>query len=252
MSEAVPAFGRTARHRTKQELAYHALRDAIMRCELLPGRRLVIDELARQLRVSAIPVREALQLLQSEGLVTNVPHMGATVSAISQQSIDEVFTLMEGLESVATRRAAERLTPEGTSELEQVVAAMDEALAISRYDEWADLNTQFHLAISRLAGMPMLLEMTERVLAHWDRVRRFYFSGVLVHRVELAQDEHRKLLRLIREKDLPALEQLVRQHNQGALRAYADFLQGRPECRDPDPSPLHAAARHASARVRPA
>ena len=174
-----------------------------MRCELPPGRRLVIDELARQLQVSSIPVREALQLLQSEGLVTNVPHMGATVSPISQQSIDEVFTLMEGLETVATRRAAERLTPEDGAELEQVVAAMDEALAAGRHDEWADLNTRFHLAISRMAGMPMLLEMTDRVLARWDRVRRFYFNGVLVHRVELAQEEHRKLLRLIREQGPP-------------------------------------------------
>jgi DNA-binding GntR family transcriptional regulator len=227
--EVVPSFGRAARYRTKQELAYHALRDAIMRCELPPGRRLVIDDLARQLQVSSIPVREALQQLQSEGLVTNVPHMGATVSAISRESIDEVFTLMEGLETVATRRAAQRLTPEGAAELESLVAAMDEAARAARHDEWADLNTRFHLGISRLAGMPMLLEMTQRVLARWDRVRRFYFSGVLVHRLELAQKEHRQLLRLIRERDLAGLEQLVREHNQGALRAYEDFLQGRPE-----------------------
>jgi DNA-binding GntR family transcriptional regulator len=155
--------------------------------------------------------------------------MGATVSAISRESIDEVFTLMEGLETVATRRAAQRLTPEGAAELESLVAAMDEAARAARHDEWADLNTRFHLGISRLAGMPMLLEMTQRVLARWDRVRRFYFSGVLVHRLELAQKEHRQLLRLIRERDLAGLEQLVREHNQGALRAYEDFLQGRPE-----------------------
>ena len=73
------------RHRTKQEFVYETLREAIMRCELGPGRRLVIDELARQLEVSAIPVREALQLLQSEGLVTNVPHVGATVSPVSRE-----------------------------------------------------------------------------------------------------------------------------------------------------------------------
>ena len=66
----------------------------------------------------------------------------------------------------------------------------------------------------------MLHEMTERVLARWDRVRRYYFNGVLVHRVEQAQDEHRSLLRAMRDKDLPALEQTVKQHNQGALLAY--------------------------------
>src|ERR671934_2934329 len=100
MSTAMP-------YRTKRELVYHSLRDAIMRCDLAPGHRLLIDELARRLDVSAIPVREALQLLQSEGLVTNVPHVGATVSPISRQSIDEVFLIMESLEMVATRVAAE-------------------------------------------------------------------------------------------------------------------------------------------------
>jgi DNA-binding GntR family transcriptional regulator len=132
---------------------------------------------------------------------------------------------MEGLETVATRRAAERLTPEGEAEVTQLVEAMDEALAAGRHHDWADLNTRFHLAICRLAGMPMLLEMMERALSRWDRVRRFYFKGVLVHRVDLAQDEHRGLLQAMRDKDLPKLEAMVKQHNRGALLAYEDFLR---------------------------
>jgi DNA-binding GntR family transcriptional regulator len=221
-ASVVPAL---PRHRTKRELVYHTLRDAIMRCELAPGRRLLIDDLARQLEVSAIPVREALQLLQSEGLVDNVPHVGATVSPISRQSIDEVFAVMEGLEVVAARAAAERLGPAEVVELEQIVAGMDRAQASSRHAEWADLNSRFHLAISRMSAMPMLHEMTERVLARWDRVRRFYFNGVLVHRVELAQREHRALLAAMRSGDLVALERTVKEHNRGALQAYAEFIR---------------------------
>jgi DNA-binding GntR family transcriptional regulator len=213
------------RHRTKRELVYQTLRDAIMRCELAPGRRLLIDDLARQLDVSAIPVREALQLLQSEGLVDNVPHVGATVSAISRQSIDEVFAVMEGLELVAARSAAQRMTPADAAALEQLVAGMDRAQAAARHAEWADLNSRFHLAISRLSAMPMLHEMTERVLAHWDRVRRFYFNGVLVHRVEQAQREHRALLSAMRSGDVAALEQTVRDHNRGAHAAYAEYIK---------------------------
>ena len=57
------------RHRTKQEFAYQTLKDAILRCELRPDERLLIDDLARRLQVSPIPVREAIQMLQSEGLV---------------------------------------------------------------------------------------------------------------------------------------------------------------------------------------
>jgi DNA-binding GntR family transcriptional regulator len=147
------------------------------------------------------------------------------VSAISRESIDEVFTVLEGLEIVASRAAALRLTSGDVRELEAITSAMDEAVRESRNEGWADLNSQFHLSISRLSAMPMLLEMTERVLARWDRVRRFYFNGVLVHRIQQAQDEHRNLLRAMKARDLAALEQTVRQHNQGALLAYADYLQ---------------------------
>jgi DNA-binding GntR family transcriptional regulator len=222
-------LGSPVRHRTKQALVYHHLRDAIMRCELPPGRRLVIDELARQLEVSAIPVREALQLLQRDGLVQNVPHMGATVSPISREAVDEVFTVMEGLEIVATRTAAQRLGVEDDARLQAVVSEMDEALRAERHHEWADLNTRFHLGISQVAAMPMLYEMTERALARWDRLRRYYFKGVLVHRVELAQEEHRELLDRMRARDLPGLEAMVRQHNQGARLAYAEYQRDHPE-----------------------
>jgi DNA-binding GntR family transcriptional regulator len=215
----------TMRYRTKQELVYQTLRNAIMRCDLRPGQRLVIDDLARQLEVSAIPVREALHLLQSEGLVTSIPHVGATVSLISRESIDEVFAVLEGLEIVATRSATLRLTSVDATTLEEITVAMDEAWRESRNEEWADLNSRFHLTISRMSAMPMLQEMTERVLDHWGRVRRFYFSGVLVRRIEQAQEEHRALLRAMKAKDLVAVERTVKQHNQGALLAYAEYLQ---------------------------
>ncbi len=219
------AIPKHARHRTKQEFVYHTLRNAIMKCELSPGERLVIDDLARRLEVSAIPVREALQLLQSEGLVVNVPHVGATVGPISRESIHEVFTVMESLEAVATRAAALRATPADLDALGETVAAMDKALAGDRYELWADLNTRFHLGISALSGMPMLHEMSERVLDRWDRVRRYYFSGVLLHRAEHAQQEHHALLNAMRARDVDALEAVVRQHNRGALVSYTKYLE---------------------------
>jgi DNA-binding GntR family transcriptional regulator len=223
---APPSSTTTTRHRTKQEFVYRTLREAIIRCELPPGERLVIDDLARRLAVSAIPVREALQLLQSEGLAVNVPHVGATVAPISRESIVEVFTVMEGLEIVATRSAAQRAAASDLDALGALVSAMDEAVASGALEQWADMNNRFHATIARLAGMPMLQEMTERALDRWDRVRRYYFAGVLVHRAEQAQQEHHALLAAMKSRDLPALESLVRQHNQGALSSYTAYVQG--------------------------
>jgi DNA-binding GntR family transcriptional regulator len=214
-------------YRTKQEFVYRTLRTAILRCDFAPGERLFIEELARQLEVSPIPVREAMQLLQSEGLVTAVPHVGATVSRISRDSVDEVFTVMEALELVAVRTAAQRLGPEDAASLDELVGAMDRALAERRYEEWADLNSAFHLAISRLSGMPLLHEMMGRVFDRWDRVRRYYFNGVLLHRIGQAQDEHRAIVEVMKQRDLSALEDAVRRHNQGALLAYSEYLRER-------------------------
>jgi DNA-binding GntR family transcriptional regulator len=211
-------------HVTKQQFAYETLRAAILKGELMPGTRLVIDDLARRFAFSIIPVREALRLLQSEGLVLSVAHVGATVAPISRASVAEVFTLLEGLEVVAARTAAERGSAAALDALATIVSDMDEALDAERPQRWAELNTRFHLAISDMTAMPMLQEMMQRAFDHWGRVRTFYFSGVLVHRARRAQAEHHLMLDHLRTRDIAALEVVVREHNRAALAAYTAYL----------------------------
>jgi DNA-binding GntR family transcriptional regulator len=221
----MPSSGAALPYRTKQELVHQRLKDAILRCELLPGQRIVIEDLAKRFGVSAIPVREALHLLRSEGLVLNVPHVGATVAPIAPDSVRETFAIMEGLEVVATREVARRSGADAVARLEGLLDTMDEALEAASYERWSEMNSEFHLAIASMAGMPLLLEMTERVLRRWDRVRRHFFEGVLVPRAETAQQEHRGLVAAIRDGDLARLEALVRQHNQGAMLDYDEFIR---------------------------
>jgi DNA-binding GntR family transcriptional regulator len=214
-------------HLTKQQFVYTTLRESILRCELGPGTRLVIDDLARQFRVSIIPVREALRLLQSEGLVISVAHVGATVAPISHASVVEVFTLLEGLELVAARAAAQRATESELAMLKDLVAEMDRALEAGSPQRWAEINTRFHLSIARLAEMPILMDMLQRAVDYWDRVRRYYFKDVLIHRTRLAQAEHRAMVTHMEARNLPELEQTIRDHNQGALAAYTAHLESQ-------------------------
>jgi len=216
------------RYQTKQDLVYTTLRNGIMRCDLAPGKRLVIEDIAQQLSVSPIPVREALHLLQSEGLVEMTPHVGATVARIAPSSIVEVFTILEGLEVVATRTAAQRLTPDSLQRLTRILSEMDEAVHTHTYEQWADLNSKLHRAISSIAGMPMLQEMTARVFDRWDRIRRFYYSDVFLHRLDVAHHEHHAIVAAMRDGEYEQLERLVKQHNQGALEAYTEYVVGHP------------------------
>jgi DNA-binding GntR family transcriptional regulator len=211
-------------HLTKQQYAYQTLRQAILTGTMAPGARLVIDDVARRFAISIIPVREALRLLESEGLVTSVAHVGATVAPISRASVTEVFTLLEGLEVVSTRTAASRLDTAALDRLATIVASMDHALEAMRVQRWAQLNTRFHLAISAETEMPLLHEMLKRTFDHWDRIRRFYFRRVLIHRARVAQADHHAMLAAMRDGDLPALEHVCRRHNQAALAAYTSYL----------------------------
>ncbi|HXH07576.1 MAG TPA: GntR family transcriptional regulator [Vicinamibacterales bacterium] len=219
-----PAPGASRGHVTKQQYAYAVLREAILRCELQPGERLVIDDLARRLRLSIIPVREALRLLESEGLVVTVAHVGATVAPISRESIVEVFTILEALEAVAARAAALAAGEADYAPLEALLGEMDAALAAGNRAAWAELNSRFHLLIGRMAAMPLLEPMLQRALDHWDRLRRHFFRDVLARRADIAQREHHELVRLMKARDLEGLERAVRAHNRGALEAYAAHL----------------------------
>ena len=220
----LPTSTTAAQHLTKQEFVYRTLRSALLSCELQPGERLVIDDLSRRLGVSTIPVREALQMLQAEGLVVNVPHVGAAAAPVSRESIVDVFTVLEGLEVVATRLVAEQASPPALQTLERLVHAMDAAVDAHRFEEWADLNTRFHHAIGAATGLPLLQDMTDRMLGRWDRIRRYYFNGVLSHRVAGAQREHRDILDALKSKDFPRLEAEVQKHNRAALEAYMTYL----------------------------
>lgn len=225
---ADPSHGDTIAHPTKQHFVYTKLRAEIIACVLPPGAKLRIDELAVRFNVSIIPVREALRLLQSEGLVVNVPHVGATVSPVEASAVSEALAIMEGLEIVSTRAACERATEPDLEDLSARVAAMDEALAAGRVPDWVQENRGFHQALTRIAAMPLLEDMLIRAFDRWERVWRYHYDAAANRRLPLAQAEHHDIVRQMRARDFDALERTVRRHNRDALSNYlTQFTQAQ-------------------------
>ena len=207
-------------YHTKEEYVYETLRAAIMAGNLRPGDKLVIDSLQADLDVSTIPIRTALQRLEVEGLVNIRPHAGAVVSNISLHDVAEIFTLLEALESVAFGIASQKATHSEIQHIEELVAAMDRAKDAEDPDKWAALNTQFHLKIAHMTGMPLLKEFTARVLGRWDRLRSLYLRPYILTRMAAAQEDHHRMVELLKSRDVEGLTALAWSHNHQAHEAF--------------------------------
>ena len=202
---------------TKQQAAYHNIRKGIMNGALRPGSRLVIDRIATDLEVSAIPVREALSQLEKEGLVEIKPHAGAIVTDIPESAIEEIFALLEALESASCRLGMHKLSDES---LQQLSAIADKMESTPHAEQWLTLNRQFHQSLPSLAGLPRMEELMIRVGEDWERLRRLRFADKKGEDYKRANQQHREFLQTLERKDLVAAEDIIRRHNREALGLY--------------------------------
>lgn len=136
----------------------HQISEAVLDGQLPPGTRLTEMQLARQMGVSRGPVREALRMLEQQGLVTSSPYKGWRVTELDPTDIEEIYTLRTVLECFALRRAARHMNPDDLNVLQGVVDEM--AAAANAHDSWqASLkDLEFHTLIWELSGHRLLLE----------------------------------------------------------------------------------------------
>ncbi len=142
--------------RNASAAASEVIRRAIIDGRLAPGRRLKEEELARELGISRTPVREALLMLESEGLVELIPKRGASVRAYAVDDLDDMYQLRALLEGYAARRAATRISPEDVARLEESCARFDRLRAEDDLLELVKENLFFHNVILEAAGSERL------------------------------------------------------------------------------------------------
>ncbi|MDQ3397244.1 MAG: GntR family transcriptional regulator [Deinococcota bacterium] len=209
-------------YRSKKDYVYGSLRAEILSGCRKPGSRLIIDDLAAELGVSPIPVREALQGLQADGYVVIQPYVGAKVAEMQIDSVHEIFALLEAMEVVSGRAACERMTDQDLGTLEEIISRMDGL--VDDPEAWSRENLALHEFICTCAGSFLTEALLRKAMEHWDRLRRYYFADVFTHRVRQSQEEHREILTALRSRDLAVVERVIRVHNQQALAAYVTHL----------------------------
>jgi DNA-binding GntR family transcriptional regulator len=200
-----------ARKQATHELVAAVLREAITTGLLRANQPLPQDEIASQLQVSHIPVREAFRQLQSEGLVTYQANRGATVTAHTPDEIREIYEIRAILETAAIRRAVPEL---GSGDLARARAILDEAERATDGAAWGALDVEFHQTIYHLEERPRLEEMIAGLLR---RVDRYWLAhGLMLKHRDVFEAEHRALLAALEARDADRAAELLAAHLEGA------------------------------------
>jgi len=152
-----------------REAIRDAVRNRIFEGQYVPGSRLVERDLATEFNVSRLPVREALRMLQQEGLVTEPATRGSVVASLDADQVHDLFSVRSALEVLACRLAAERATAEDIERLTDLVARTKDALARGSLAETHALNSEFHDEVTRIAANDFLRTALEPLQGrmHW-------------------------------------------------------------------------------------
>lgn len=201
---------RPVRNLTLREQVLEHLREEILSSRLEPGTELTELGLSSLLGVSRGPIREALGQLAVEGLVTIAPRRGTFVTKLSKQEFIDAYQVREALESLATRVAVPKLTPEDKRELHRMSDEMRRLADRGDVDAFFDVNRQFHATLVAASGNRRLLAMHQQLMGQMGRLLRK--SADLRGGLGESAAAHEAILEAVDAGDAQRAAQLMAEH----------------------------------------
>jgi DNA-binding GntR family transcriptional regulator len=201
------------------------LRDFIVEGNLIEGARIPERQLCEMLRISRTPLREALKVLASEGLIDLLPNRGARVRELGPQEIADLFDLMGGLESLAGRLACQRITPAEFIEIEQLHHQMYRHYLNRELPDYFRCNQLIHDSIVAAARNAAL---SSAYMSLVGRIRRVRYAANLAHKRDRwgeAMREHETILDSLRRRDERELSDILFGHLRNKQAAVLEYLE---------------------------
>jgi len=206
----------TVVQRTLGDEATERLRAAIKHGSLVPGVRLVERELAQRLGVSRVPIREAIQRLVEEGLVTKLAHRGTFVAMLSRKELEEISSLRIVLERFVVARAIERWSPEQAAHLRVIVKDMHAAATARNVQLLSERDAQFHHALWKLTEHNLLLEVVSGLRSRISRFLSEATSALPASELTTHATAHNQLIDSLSSGDLEHAQDAITTHILGA------------------------------------
>ena len=225
-TEPGPIFTGQHDRRKVTDWVYEELKGAIVDLRLAPGKPLREATLAEQLGVSKTPIRQALTMLEQEGLVETTSFKGAVVGGYSRQDLLEIYELRELLENLAARAAAESMSDEDRARLDRI--SRESRMLKSGNDpaRLAALVSDFDDVLFDQVHNSRIRALIENLRAHLTRIG--HLTEGIPGRVEASVDEHEKIVQAISARDADLAEQRMREHIRSVRDDQIHALAGPP------------------------
>lgn len=159
-----------------RDVVFNTLREAILKGDLKPGERLMELQLAAQLGVSRTPIREAIRMLEQEGLAVTVPRKGAEVAKMTLKGMEDVLEIREALDILACQLACVRITEEQLVLLAEKKRSFEDSLKTGNVKAIAEADVNFHDVIYDATGNPKLVNMLNNLREQIYRYRVEYLK----------------------------------------------------------------------------
>lgn len=193
-----------------RDVVFNTLREAILRGDLIPGERLMELQLASKLGVSRTPIREAIRMLEQEGLAITIPRKGAIVAGMTEKDMQDVLEIREALEELSVQVACDKITDEEIARLEKNMKNFERSLKSGDLKKMAQADVEFHDVIYQATDNPKLISMLNNLREQMYRYRVEYLKNPENHRQLLL--EHEAIYQGILAKDKEVVKDMIRRH----------------------------------------
>ena len=193
-----------------RDVVFNTLREAILKGELKPGERLMELQLAAKLGVSRTPIREAIRMLEQEGLAVTIPRKGAEVARMTEKDMEDVLQIRDALDELAASIACEQISEEELAELRHTMHEFEESTKTGDVKRIAEADVRFHDIIYHATRNVKLENMLNNLREQMYRYRLEYIKDEDKRQILIVEHEH--ILAAIKAHNIAEAKNAAREH----------------------------------------
>ena len=210
-----------------RDVVFQTLREAILKGDLRPGERLMELQLASKLGVSRTPIREAIRILEQEGLAVTIPRKGAEVARMTEKNMEDVLQIREALDDLAVQIACDKMTEDQLTNLSLAMNNFENAIQAGNLDRIIACDVEFHDIIYESTDNPKLVTLLNNLREQIYRYRVEYLKEK--ENYPMLIQEHKAILNALKEKNKECVVTAMHTHIRNQAETVKNIIREQQE-----------------------